>query len=240
MKKLLLVVLGTLFAGTAFAGVIYPKTAVLLWQRSPDTQHASAYNTATSNGVHDANGNGIAVPVQDTSQAIDVRDHWSVYYRTNKTEGTLAADSTVGSFGTLLLRTTKHSIDSIMVFRDFSADGVRWTAVDSIAGHVQSDTTSNGSSAVSDSVFFRNSAPAVILSPNGIASRVVSYSWQCNPFMQTGGITALAGVAAGPSPVNFIRFRIHMTAGDYAAASSGADGVIGTFTYQAQDPSYPR
>ena len=62
----------------------------------------------------------------------------------------------------------------------------------------------------------------------------LAVAFPVNPAMQRTGVTALTGVA-----VNYIRFRILMSQGDYANAGA-SNGFSGYFIYPAMDYNYNR
>lgn len=168
-------------------------------------------------------GAGVICVAQDSSSSIDVSDWFENNRRIYTAEPIIASD-TLSRFGTLLVRAAGGALaDTLTIFRDVSVDGVTWSVVDSIAGHVNAIGGSHTSSAVSDSLVL---IMTNVTNPGGGTSRVGSYTWNASPFTVITGITALAG-----RNFNFIRFRIHMSAGDGAGASDR--GVSAQFMYPA-------
>lgn len=236
MKKLLLAALAAFtLVGTAQAGSFFVKNVPLTFVRTSagaDNPGGGSYSTPLANGNHGANA-GVALVFQDTTGAIFVGDHFikSVpQFRTMPVVASaLLADSSW--FGSLTLSGSASTIDSLYLFRDVSVDGVTWTAQDSIGGHIISGTAQVVTGAVSDSAQFIAPAVSTI---SGAVRTALGLSFTANPFFGTAGVTAQATVG-----VNYIRFRLHMTAGDFAAAGSN-NGVSGTFSYPAQEPNLNR
>jgi hypothetical protein len=218
-----LVVLGAFCtATTSIAQTLYVKDQPVWWVRN-----GVAVNLA--NGVRD-NAPG-AVPTattRDTSGPFDMRDHWTTLARlfrgpNSNVAGALVQD-TLGIYGTLTLRSTKATLDSISIVRQWSSDGVKWTTVDSIGAHmVSADSLINGSAAGTDSILAYNGVPGVLLK-SGIAQRVVNYNWPCNPNFGLSQVTAQASLG-----FNFIRFIVTMTHGDFTNAGLN-DGWTGAFS----------
>jgi hypothetical protein len=186
----------------------------------------TAYTSSLLNGWHGAAASGTtgigALGTMDTTAAIDVREHW-LKTRVVYLQAPLVADLADSTFfGTLKLTSTASTIDTVTIQRDVSVDGITWTVVDSIAGHVISDTAP----------IFQQSqtldSTRVIMPASG---SVTAYGagWDVYPFGPKTGVTALA-----LEGVNFIRFRIHMTPGDYAAAGA-TGGIRGTFEFPSAD-----
>lgn len=224
-------------ATLAQAAQFYVKNVPLQWIRTDASLNPKVYGVSLSDGNHPIAGAGINVSPQDTSQSIDVRDHWLRYKQgmapagpNGFVAGALVQDS-LNTFGTVTFTSTKWTVDSLVIMRDISLDGKVWVAVDSIGAHVVADTTWGKQSAVSDSLLAYLGVPAV-LGVDGVAKRVVTYSWNANTWFDRTAITSFASVG-----VNYIRFRIHLTPGDFAAAGT-SDGYTGVFSYLALEPNY--
>lgn len=222
-----LLLFGVLSSASAFAQTLYPKDQQVFWVRN-------GVSFALANGVRD-NVAGVAptATTRDTSGAFDVRDHWTAFARVMRSvnggvAGSLVQDTT-GTFGTLTLRSTKNSLDSISIVRQWSSDGSRWNTVDSIGGHfVNADSLISASSAATDSVRALNGVVTSGASRvTGIAQRVVNYTWNCHPLYTADQVTSLA-----TNGINFIRFIVTMSHGDYVGAGL-TDGWTGEFRYVA-------
>ncbi len=169
-------------------------------------------------------GAGVSCVAQDTSDIIDTSDWFEQNRRIYTAEPIIASD-TLSRFGTLLVRAAGGALaDTVTIYRDVSVDGVTWTVIDSIAGHVNAIGGSHTSSAISDSLVL---IMTNVASPSGSSNRVGSYTWNASPFMTITGISALAA-----RNFFYIRFRIHMTAGDGASTLSSR-GVSAQFSYPA-------
>jgi len=229
MKKILLAALAalTLFGSMdAQAGSYSIKTTSLVWQRTDNAVNSSSQiSTFLSDGNHTAAGRGVAVPVQDTSSMIDITDHfWRRLVLSKATfPGTgVGSDSTF--FGVLTLHGTASSIDTVNVFRDTSIDGLTWVVVDSAAYHISTPQWAAGITAAgSDSLRYIFSTRTNM---GGSTESNSSTVFSCYPGMPNVGISGM-----GISDVRFIRFRIHLSPGDYAAAGAGVNGVTGQFLY---------
>ena len=236
IRNLLIPLLGLLYVTTASAGEFYIKSAPLQWLRtSVGTDNPRAglnafYSQALADGNHNSANAGVALVFQDTSGVIDVRDHWAKIAPIFVTKVTNLDIPDSTEFGTLVLRGSRSSIDSVTVIRDVSPDGFAWTSVDSQAVHIATNqSTSNA--AVADSVVI---ILTTLTDPIQGTSSAGAILYSCNPAVNPAGVTALA-----LRNVQYVRFRIHMTAGDFAAAGT-TNGVIATFQYPAQEPSYNR
>jgi len=235
-NRILIAALAALtLVGTAQAGAFFVKSVPLTFVRTStgaDNPNGGTYSTFIANGNHGANA-GVALVFQDTTGAIPVNDHFIKgvpLYRTMPVVATaLLADSSW--FGTLSLSGSSSTIDSLYLFRDVSVDGITWRAQDSIGGHIISDRAQIVTGAVSDSAQF---VAASVSNISGAVSTRLGLSFTANPWFNTAGVTAQATVG-----INFIRVRLHMTAGDFAAAGS-TNGVTGTFSYPAQEPNLNR
>lgn len=240
--KLLVPLLAMCFASTAFASRVLPKTVQIQWERTTGvtdgTSSVGTYSTPLANGVHgNAAGVAPAATTRDTSQGIFVGDHWANDSKLTPI-GVLTdiANDSLGIYGTLHLQSTKNSLDSIVIVRQWSNDNQRWNTVDSVGGHfVAADSLINGSSAVTDSIKAVNGVVGGVQDKtSGIVPRIVNYSWPCNPRMGPQVVTAIAGQG-----FQYIRFIVTMTNGDYVAAGL-SDGWRGWFTYSALDPNFNR
>jgi len=171
----------------------------------------------------------------DTSAGIDVREHWlkskSAYVTAPPTGSTsLLADSL--AFGTLTLTSNSATIDTILVLRDVSNDGITWSVVDSVGAHIICDAAQIVTGAVSDSAEFVMTS---VSSSAGAAGFKLGMTFTANPWFSRAGVTAQALLG-----VNFVRFRYHMTYTDYVAAGASR-GVVGDFVFPAVDsnPNLP-
>ena len=197
----------------------------LVFQRTDATFPGLAYVTDLANGNHPAAGVGIAVAPQDTA-VVDISDHW---YRSASNiprafPGAGAASDSVW-VGTLTIEGTSSTIDTLFIFKDVSPDGVNWTGNDSLAYHLVTGQVAVGIvAASSDSV-----RPILATTGQGAlqAGKKATITFFGYPAMTSLGITGLA-----LADVNFVRFRIKMTPGDFAAAGTTA-GVRGSFRYPA-------
>jgi hypothetical protein len=196
------------------------------------TTGQAAYSTPLWNGTHGTATPGIAaanISLHDTSQVIDVRDHWLrtifAYRASVDPAASVKCDTT--EFGTLFITSTSGTIDSVWILRDVSADGLNWTAVDSIGSHIETGSTIHTTTQAVDSV------GVILTSQSGqsgaslckAAVTFTAWPWSSG----SGGVTAQAFRG-----VNFWRFRVHMSPGDYAAA--GANGGLRLeFQYPAVD-----
>jgi hypothetical protein len=236
MKNLFLAALAVVtLAGTAQAGAFYNKSVPLSFLRtnvSSDNPGSGTYSTNIANGLHGANS-GVALVFQDTSAAIFVGDHFIKGIPQSRTMPVVASALLADSswFGTLFLTGSTSTIDSLYLFRDVSNDGITWTAQDSIGGHIISDRAQIVTGAVSDSAQF---IAASVSGINGALQTKLALSFTANAWFGTAGVTAQATVG-----VNYIRFRLHMTAGDFAAAGA-TNGVTASFMYPAQEPNLNR
>jgi hypothetical protein len=191
----------------------------------------AAYATPVLNGTHGSAVAGVVgtnPTLTDTLQAIDVRDHWGrtlFAYRIAAPPATQVLADT-SEFGTLFITSTSGTIDSVWVLRDVSADGFNWTAVDSIPSHIITGSTQHTVVQGADSL-------GVILSglsgQSGTALCKAAVTFTYSPWAIPTGVTAQAF-----RNVNYWRFRVHMSPGDYAAA--GANGGLRLeFQYPAVD-----
>lgn len=222
-------------AHDALAGSFYPKRVAATFVRNSagadnpfaTTTPLQSYFVSRSDGNHNAANLGVAVGVEDTTVAIDVRDHWLNAVGALRPAGAsvLTGDSTW--FCDLLLRSNSSTIDSVTYFRDVSVDGMTWTVLDSLQGHVVSDRLALTLGAVSDS---GRVALASFSTPAGAVGTAAGLSFNCVPTaMGRAGITALS-----IQGVRFIRFRLHMTPGDFAAAGT-TRGITAEVVYPASD-----
>ena len=236
------VCVGGAFDMAAAQAAFYPKKVILSFKRlnaGSDNPFgglavAQPYLTQLSNGNHNAANLGVAVGVEDTTDAIPVFDHWlkaAAGMTDVPAPGTaLLADSSW--FGTLSLSANASTIDTVEYFMDHSVDGKVWTVRDSIAGHIISDRLMLTRSAVSDS---GRVALASQSAASGAVGAAAGLSFTANPFFGPGGVTAQSIIG-----VNFVRFRIHMTPGDFAAAGASR-GILAEFVYPSVDknPNHP-
>jgi len=214
----------------------FPKKVQLVWQRlnaASDNPFGSLtppvpYATQLANGNHNAANLGVAVGVEDTSQAIFIGDHWLKSVPAFRTMPVVASALLADSswLGTLALRTNSSTIDTVTYFIDHSVDGNVWTVRDSLQGHVISDRLALTLGAVSDS---GRVALASLSGASGATSTGAGLSFTANPWFGPGGVTAQSIVG-----INYIRVRVHMTPGDFAAAGA-ARGIFADFIYPAVD-----
>lgn len=214
----------------------YPAHVQVQWRRlgtGTDNPFASltppqSYLTPISNGNHQAGNAGVAVGVEDTSDAIPIWDHWlrtAAGIASVPAPGTaLLADSSW--FGTLLLKSNLSTIDTVTYFLDHSGDGYVWTVRDSLSGHVISDRPMLTLGVPSDS---GRVALASFSGASGAVGATAGLTFTANPFFGPGGVTAQSLIG-----VNFVRVRIHMTPGDFAAAGTNR-GVTAEWVYPAVD-----
>jgi hypothetical protein len=227
----------TSFAHDASAqGSYFPKKVPIVWQRlnaGSDNPFGSLpvaqpYGTDLSNGNHNAANLGVAVGVEDTSQAIPIFDHWLKAAQSMRSTpafaSTLLADSSWG--GSILFTTNSSTIDTVTYFLDHSVDGKVWTVRDSLQGHVISDRLALTLGAVSDSA---RVALASFSAANGAVGTSAGISITMNPYFSPGGVTAQSIVG-----INYLRLRVHMTPGDFAAAGA-TRGIRADFVYPAVD-----
>ena len=230
------------FAPSAHAQAgFYPKRVPLTFVRTSTaadnplfgTLGVGVYQTAVANGTHGTATAGIAAvnpSLTDTSMAIYVGDHWakmvSVLRQFPGIVANLLSDSTV-ALGTLSLTGLSSTIDTVILLRDVSADGITWTIVDSLGAHIVSATAQVVTGAVSDSAEFIMPSISNI---NGAVATKLALTFPANPWFTASGVTAVA-IGTG---VNWIRLRLHMTSGDYAAAGASR-GITGEFIYPAVD-----
>jgi len=213
---------------------MYAKKVPVLFQRmtsGTDNPFGSLvppqpYTTQLSNGNHNASNLGVAVGVEDTSTAIFIGDHWlkaASGVASVPAPGTaLLADSSW--FGSLMLTANSSTIDTVTYFLDHSVDGRVWSVRDSLQGHVISDRLALTLGAVSDS---GRVALASFSAPTGAVGTAAGLSFTANPFFGPGGVTAQSIIG-----VNYVRVRIHMTPGDFAAAGASR-GVSAEWVYPA-------
>jgi len=238
MKRIFAALVALCIAGSvASAGPFYPKAVSLRWVRTNtagdnpiQSGAVTTYDLGVSNGDHNRANLGVAVGVEDTSAAVDVRDHALLGAGAFRQIGAgfTGADSVWS--GTLVLQGTSGTIDTVTYFREVSMDGATWTVLDSLQGHIVSDRLALTLGAVSDSA---RVALATISGPAGAIRTSAGMGFWAIPGMGRAGITAQT------TAFNFVRFRIHMTPGDFAAAGKD-NGVLGTFIYPADEPNFNR
>lgn len=237
MKKILLAALAafTLFgATTASAQGWKAKTVSLQFIRSgtgSDNPNApNSYIIGTSNGNHNSANAGVAVQPEDTTLAIDIRDHYLRGAGAMQAYTSMVGDSTW--LGTLFLSANSGTIDTVTYFLDQSVDGFNWTVRDSLQGHIVSDRSALTLGAVSDSarVLLASALPPA----SGAAGMKAGMAFTVIPAMGTAGVTAQSFQGCF-----FLRVRIHMTAGDFAAAGAN-NGIVANFTYPASVAQIPQ
>jgi hypothetical protein len=229
MKKILIGALAVMaLAGHAWAGNFTVKNVPLVFIRSDAGVNTSGQVTVSlSDGNHPAANRGVAIPAQDTSQAINIEDHWWRRLLLTKSgfPGTGVASDSV-SLGTLYIKSTSSTVDTIHVFRDTSVDGFNWTAVDSAAQHISSPQWAAGVYAVGvDSLRLILTTRTNI---SGITEGNGTISMTCYPGMSNVGVSGM-----GIADVRFIRFRFHLSAGDFVAAGT-TGGITASFSYPVE------
>lgn len=225
MKKIL--VLAALVAAmfTPSLASAQVTTADLNWRRVENRGGTTVYTSYDiANGFRNFTNSaspGASVSA-DTTAPIPL---WNHYYKNNN-HGTpvypggsgTAADSVF--LGTLVLEGTASFIDSLVIYRQVSADGFSWTLVDSLA------TSTNIGSGTEWAVAQNSSFSRVIGEATDIPSvKRVSVLWYGRPWERVGAVTRL-----GFRDVNFVRYYITMTENDYYNAGS-TSGVRGRFIY---------
>ena len=206
------------------------KVVPIYWLRTDAvTNPNSQYSQQLSDGNHPAAGKSIAVAPQDTSQAIDISDlYWRrmVLARTTYPGSGVAADSLFGF--SISLHSTASTIDTVLLKWQTSLDGINWTAVDSIGQHISSPQWTTGFAAVgADSMRLVFSTRTNI---NGSTEGNASINFSIYPGMANSGISGM-----GIADVRFVRFIIHMSPGDFAAAGT-TGGVTAQFVYPYEAP----
>lgn len=220
-------------ASSAFAQApqtIYVQKKSLNFLRI-DTGHSPVvYATTFADAGHPLASVGVAATLigaaQDTA-VVDVSDHISNWqgWIPAKFPGTgTAADSFY--VGTLRIESSS-TVDTITVFKDVSPDGITWTGIDSLVTHTVSGQLGIGYSTVgADSIIVVGTSTS---GPGFTGRRVSALSFHGYWPMSPVGTSPLA---AGPF-IKFLRFRIHMSGADYAAA-----GLQGGFTAEYSYPAY--
>jgi len=209
---------------SAQAQVVVVREKTLTFQRTDAALSPPSYVTSFSDGNHPVAGRGIAVAPQDTA-IVDISDHF-YRYQPNVIRAFPGAGTAGDSVwvGTLSIKGSGTTIDSVTFFRDVSADGFTWTTVDSSIAHIVS-----GQVPITVYATASDSARAILASTlDPVApNKQAVISLFAYPAMSSGGITAQA-----LNDVNFIRFRMRMTVGDFAAAGT-TGGFTATFRYPA-------
>lgn len=238
MKKILtLAVLVAAFSvGVASADAFIPKNTTLQFVRfssAGDNMLGSIpYTTTLANGRHNSTSASLPGSVlYDTSAAILVNDHMLNAIPLARTTAVSTADSTA-IFGTLNITTTGSSIDTIYFYRDVSTDGKVWVVCDSLQCRTQqSNSTKIADVASNDYASFIGTT---VTDASGGTTSALSIPFNVIPGMTTKGITAYATFG-----VNYVRFRIGMTTGDYYNAGANG-GFTATFNYPAMDVNFNR
>lgn len=243
MKKILLAALAALtLVGTAQAQEMSWKSVPLSFVRAgnpatpfPGLSGSGFISGSLANGGK--GGVGVAVSPQDTSQAIDIGDHYfrrapALRAAAGGVAGSVSPGDTASTFGVLSIRSTSGTIDTVKVAKDVSLDGVAWTAIDSLSASVTSVSgTITVQPIVGDSCSVK--LASVTTSIDGGTIGAGSILFHCNPFS-----TSAQGVSRlGMVDVRFVRFRIWMTPGDNVAAGSSG-GLNATFSYPTGGKSY--
>ena len=239
------------FASTALAGTFINKTVPVVWVRN--ISGTDAFNpgniqpivSTVLDGRHNSSNMTVAtsLALQDTSQWIDVRDHYSRQLLSTAVgaSGPLGVPDSV-YFGTVTFKTTGQTLgtagvmDTLVILRDYSYDGLGSTSADSLTSHVWTDSLRVPGVVAVDSITI-TATPTLAANSAGQVIRYFSYSWPCLP-----GVATMTSKGASPvsNGFNFIRFRVHLTGGD-AVALSGTNPAVQintTFSYPAQEPNY--
>ena len=225
MKKIL--VLAALVAAMFTPSIASAQvaTADLNWRRVESRGGVTAYTSYDiSNGFRNFSKYGTSdllntspTAPADTSAPIPL---WNHYYRNNNHGiGTAVTDTVF--FGTLIVEGTS-AIDSLVVWKQVSSDGVNWKTLDSLsyAGVIAPSgaaiwNTSNAQ------IYVRGVAQST-----GFGGTQFSYTMHTSPRHSTNG----AQNRYGTLDVNFVRFYVQMTAADYLAAGQ-SNGVRARFIY---------
>jgi hypothetical protein len=221
-----LLCLAPLVAFAQGPGELKPVQLVFSRQGNPPTPFAGGANASpTMNGGKC--GSGVACMAQDTSQAIPIWDH--ILNRAETLRALTPAGTSVDTlafFGTLRLTSTVGTIDSIKVRRDVSADGLVWTAVDSLSYSIPNIVSGTIlAQAVGDSLGLKLTSVTSTIDGATIGSGAVSF--YVNPLGVINGATRLAF-----KNFHYIRFRVSMSEADNIAAGLNG-GVSATFSYPA-------
>ena len=109
-----------------------------------------------------------------------------------------------------------------------SVDGFNWTAVDSIGQHISSPQWTTGFAAVgADSMRLIFSTRTNI---NGSTEGNAAISFSIYPNAPNASVSGM-----GIADVRYVRFILHMSPGDFAAAGTSG-GVTGQFVYPYEGP----
>lgn len=243
MKKILLAAIAALtLVGTAQAQELSWKPVPLMFIRAgnpatsfPGLSGSGFITGSLANGGK--GGVGVAVSPQDTSQAIDIGDHYfrrtaAMRAAAGGVAGSVSPGDTAATFGILSIRSTSSTIDSVKVAKDVSLDGVTWTAIDSLSASV---TSVSGTILVQpiagDSCSVKLASVTTNIDGGAVGAGAIYF--HCNPFS-----TSAQGVSRlGLADVRFVRFRIWMTPGDNVAAGSSG-GLNATFSYPTGGKAY--
>jgi hypothetical protein len=228
-----------LLASTASAQVLVWRSQPLQFVHTgnPPAAFPSGTSPTFQNGgtvLTDAAGGGVlqgtypAINKQrDTTQAIDLSDHF--LKATGAFRGGLwVAGDTTATFGVLQLQGSTGTVDSIVVTRDASLDGVNWSVVDSIMYHRGAASTTGFAVADGDSLGIKLNS---ISDPLGNSLGKGSIWWSAAPLQTLSGVTAQAIM-----DFRYIRFRISASNSDLNAGGS----VTGSFSYPAVAYPYNR
>ena len=225
MKKIL--VLAALVAAmfTPSLASAQVATADLNWRRVENRGGTTVYTSYDiANGFRDFTNTahpGVSASA-DTTAPIPL---WNHYYKNNN-HGTPVYPGGSGGLGdsvfvgTLVLESTASFIDSLVIYRQVSADGFSWTLADSLNMSTNIGSGTDWASAVPQDY------SRVIGASTDIPSvKRVSLLWYARPWENSRANTRLAF-----RDVNFVRYYITMTNSDYYAAGS-TSGVRGRFIY---------
>lgn len=208
------------FAGPAEAQLVRLGRQTLQFNR---TDNGATYSTPRSDGNHVSTSVGVNVAPQDTA-TVSIPDHafnWRPYLASAVPPGALADSMWAG---TLTLRGSVSTIDSLTVLID-RGDGYTWAGTDSIGAHVVTSQTVWATGLATDSCRYVAASTSTGVPGGTATSTLVLQFWGYSP-MQSNGVTA----QSWGSNVRALRFRIHMSPGDYAAAGI-TGGVTGEFVY---------
>jgi len=179
----------------------------------------TSYDVA--NGFRDFNFINPASPPSDTTAPVAIYDH---FYRFNN-HGVAAfpgsgsaADSVF--LGALSLEGTSSTIDTFVVYRQISVDGISWTSADS-AGYSHAIGTGTDYATDATLTYARGIGSTLDLGP----AKRLTLLYFGHPNMTASGITRRA-----IRDVNFVRFIVTMTGGDAYNAGRN-NGLRARFTY---------
>lgn len=254
MKNRILTLLVPLlcFASTALAqGEWTVKNVPLNWLRyvsGADAFHVGDGSFQQSIGAIDGRHNSsnmtaaTSIALQDTSQWVYVGDHILHALVSNAVgaSGPLGVPDSAW-FGTLILKSGLQTagaagiMDTLVLFRDYSFDGVGSTFADSITSHCWTDSVRVPGVVAVDSITI-TACPTLAVNGSGQVIRYFSYSWPGLPSVATMTSKGASPLSTG---FNYVRFRVKLTGGDLVAIGSNSANVIhGEFQYPAVSAGY--